>query len=247
MTYDPITGEVLNDGHDKCLTGGDNFHGVFMLSMESQVSTGYGEHYPNEECPEAIFLLIIQLICGVLLDGCMIGVIYQKMIRQTKHTKAARFSKRAVICLRDGQMCLIFRVVDNRHHHGIRTKVKAFIFKEKITQEGEHLGECQQRLELETNGKLFLLWPETVCHFINEDSPFYNLSAQDLLEKHFEICVSITGDSRATGQTIQAKTSYLSGEIMWGHRFINLIHYDENRHQYEADYEKFDETIPVSI
>lgn len=53
LEFDEVTGDRLNDGKDACLTGGDTFHGVFMLSMESQVSTGYGEHYPNEECHEA--------------------------------------------------------------------------------------------------------------------------------------------------------------------------------------------------
>uniref|UniRef100_A0A336MQG3 CSON003188 protein n=1 Tax=Culicoides sonorensis TaxID=179676 RepID=A0A336MQG3_CULSO len=53
LEFDELSGERLNDGKAPCLTGGDTIHGVFMLSMESQVSTGYGEHYPNEECHEA--------------------------------------------------------------------------------------------------------------------------------------------------------------------------------------------------
>uniref|UniRef100_A0A336MVW0 CSON008155 protein n=1 Tax=Culicoides sonorensis TaxID=179676 RepID=A0A336MVW0_CULSO len=247
LEFDELSGERLNDGKAPCLTGGDTIHGVFMLSMESQVSTGYGEHYPNEECHEAIFLLIAQLVCGVLLDGCLVGIFYQKMIRPTKYTKAVRFSKNAVICQRDGKICLIFRIVDHRQHHGIKTKVKAFIFREKTTMEGEHLGQCQSRLKLVSNGKLFLVWPETVCHYIDVNSPLYHFSAKSLLESNFEICVSITGDSRKTGQTVQARTSYLSSEILWGHRFTNIIEYDRTFGEYVADYERFDETISVDM
>lgn len=194
-----------------------------------------------------VFLLIVQLVTGVILDGCMVGVFYQKMIRPTKYTKAVRFSKRAVICQRDGKLCLIFRLVDHRQHHGIKTKVKAFIFREKISMEGELLGQCQARLKLVSNGKLFLLWPETVCHYINEKSPLYNYSAKSLLESSFEICVSITGDSRKTGQTVQARTSYLSSEVLWGQRFTNIIKYDREFQEYVADYDRFDETVAVNM
>lgn len=194
-----------------------------------------------------VFLLIVQLVSGVLLDGCMVGIFYQKMIRPTKYTKAVRFSKRAVICQRDGRLCLIFRLVDHRQHHGIKTKVKAFIFREKVSLEGESLGQCQARLKLVSNGKLFLLWPETVCHFIDESSPLYHYSAKSLLESRFEICVSITGDSRKTGQTVQARTSYLSSEILWGQRFTNIIEYDRDSEEYVADYNRFDETVAVSM
>lgn len=195
----------------------------------------------------SVFLLIVQLVSGVLLDGCIVGVFYQKMIRPTKYTKAVRFSKRAVICQRDGKLCLIFRLVDHRQHHGIKTKVKAFIFREKVSMEAEPLGQCQARLKLVSNGKLFLLWPETVCHYINEDSPLYHYSAKSLLESSFEICVSITGDSRKTGQTVQARTSYLSSEILWGQRFTNIIRYDREYQEYVADYERFDETVALEM
>lgn len=191
--------------------------------------------------------MIVQLVSGVLLDGCMVGVFYQKMIRPTKYTKAVRFSKRSVICQRDGKLCLIFRLVDHRQHHGIKTKIKAFIFREKVSMEGEHLGQCQSRLKLVSNGKLFLLWPETVCHLIDEDSPLYHHSAKSLLESSFEICISITGDSRKTGQTVQARTSYLSSEILWGQRFTNIIEYDREFKEYIADYNRFDETVAVEM
>lgn len=214
--------------------------------MESQVSTGYGEHYPTEQCSEAIFLLIAQLVTGVLLDGCTIGIFYAKLVRPPKKPIAGKFSNNGVVYLRDGKLCLVFRVVDTFQHHGIRTKVKAFIFEERQTLEGEILGPTQKRLNLVNNGKLFLIWPEEIVHVIDKNSPLYNYSAKAFLEKRFEICLSIFGDSRKTGQTVQGRTSYLSTEIVWGQRFIGLISYNHDRHEYVADYTLFNRTEMVS-
>lgn len=97
LNFDLVTGERLNEDQEKCFEGADTFVGAFLLSMESQVSTGYGAHYPTEQCSEAIFLLIAQLITGVLLDGCMIGICYAKLIRPPKQVIDIKFSNNGVV------------------------------------------------------------------------------------------------------------------------------------------------------
>lgn len=87
----------MNDGKEPCLKGGDNFIQAFLLSVESQVSTGYGEHYPTEECSEAIFVLITQLICGVIIDGFLIGTFYAKMVKPYRKERGIKFSRNAVV------------------------------------------------------------------------------------------------------------------------------------------------------
>lgn len=49
-----------------------------------------------------------------------------------------------------------------------------------------------------------------VCHKINEDSPLYNMSASDILQDRFEIVVILEGCVESTGQTTQARSSYLA-------------------------------------
>lgn len=43
----------------------------------------------------------------------------------------------------------------------------------------------QHPLELEHDGRVHVIFPLTVCHVINSDSPLYELSAQDFLEKRY--------------------------------------------------------------
>lgn len=72
LEFDEETGQRLGEGREECVRGAVNLAGFFLLSVESQVSTGYGEKYPTEECPEAIFLLIVQLTIGVAIDAMMV-------------------------------------------------------------------------------------------------------------------------------------------------------------------------------
>lgn len=71
------------------------------------------------------------------------------------------------------------------------------------------------------------------------------MSARDLLQRRFEIVLSLTGVSRHTGQTTQSRTSYLSNEIFWGHRFTNVITYDKKNQNYVTHVELLDKLDQV--
>jgi len=90
-----------------------------------------------------------------------------------------------------------------------------------------------------------LLWPETVVHCIDQSSPLYQLSADDLEKAKFEIVVIMEGTIESTDQRVQARTSYLPAEILWGHRFEPVVSYDKNQSRYIVDYSRFHDTQPV--
>lgn len=65
------------------------------------------------------------------------------------------------------------------------------------------------------------------------------------IECRFEIIVTFTGSSSLTGQISESRTSYLSNEVLWGHRFVNMIEYDAIKEQYFVEYNRFDVTEAV--
>ena len=93
---------------------------------------------------------------------------------------------------------------------------------------------------------LFLVWPTTVTHVINETSPLWEMSAESLLTEHFEIIVYLEGTVESTGMTTQVRTSYLPSEIFWGHRLEPLVTYQKENGSYKVDYNQFHATVPVS-
>lgn len=93
--------------------------------------------------------------------------------------------------------------------------------------------------------QLFLMWPMVVVHKIDTESPMYGLSAADLLNERFEVAVVMEGTTESTGQTTQARTSYLASEVLWGHRFRPLVKYCKTKMAYEVDYSQFHDVLKV--
>lgn len=50
------------------------------------------------------------------------------------------------------------------------------------------------------------------------------------------------GTIESTGQTTQARSSYLPSEVLWGHRFQPMVVYNKERQGYEVDYSRFNNT-----
>lgn len=183
-----------------------------------------------------------------MIQAFMVGIVFAKMTRPKQRTQTLLFSRNAVICQRDGELALMFRVGDMRKSHIIGAGIRAQLIKTKQTKEGEILSQYQIELDIGTDGcasDLFFIWPMIMVHKINSDSPFYSMSANDMLHDKFEIVVILEGTVESTGQTTQARSSYLNGEILWGHRFDPVVGYNKDRQGYEIDYAKFNETIQV--
>ncbi|GLV40098.1 Inwardly rectifying potassium channel 2 [Carabus blaptoides fortunei] len=229
--------------NDTCSVGNEGFAGFLLMSIETQTTIGYGSRYPTENCPEGIFMLCLQMILGIGMEGAILGMFYVKMTRPGSRDSLKLFSRIAVICQRDGNLCLMFRVEDKRRAHIVGTQLKAYLMETRRTSQGEYLENFQTPLKLEPHG--LLLWPLTVVHKITPASPLYDLSAQDLLLKKFEIAIVMIGSSDSTGQMTQSRTSYTPFEIYWGHRFKSCVHFDTDQESYIIEHDLFNATEEV--
>lgn len=227
-----------------CLLEIYDFTSCLLFSIETQHTTGYGQRTPTEQCPDAIFLMCIQNIVGLVIEVFFVGIIFAKMTRPKLRTQTIRFSKNAVISERDNNLCFMFRIGDmQRKSCIIEAKVKAQLIRQKNTPRGEF---HQTKLHLsaeDCESDLFLIWPTTIVHKINKKSPLYNILPDDLIKENFEIIVTLEGTIESTDQKTQARSSYISEEILWGHRFEPITTFDMKTQGYIIDYSKFDETV----
>ncbi|KAJ2944900.1 hypothetical protein O0L34_g1792 [Tuta absoluta] len=228
--------ENIGDGRQHCVNGTSTFAGLLMMSVETQMTIGYGVRFPNEECPDAIIVMVLEIVVGTAMTGGFSSLMFVKLVRPNKHISSVGFSKKALICLRDGELVLQFRVWDLLNLHIINTDITAYILKPIRTLEGEFVKNYIHQLKLK-QANAFLLWPITVVHVIDEESPLYEFSAQDLMDYRFEIVVCLTGSSKNMGTVTQSRTSYLSKEIIWGYRFKNVLHYSKHKESYIIDVE----------
>jgi inward rectifier potassium channel len=83
-----------------------------------------------------------------------------------------------------------------------------------------------------------------VLHVINSDSPLYGATAASLEAQNAELVVTGTGLDETMAQPVHARTSYLSNEILWDHRFVDMIGYTEDGRR-AIDYRRFHDTEPA--
>ena len=157
-----------------CIMHVNGFLGAFLFSVETQTTIGYGFRCVTEECPLAVIAVVVQSIVGCVIDSFMIGTIMAKMARPKKRAQTLLFSHHAVISVRDGKLCLMWRVGNLRKSHIVEAHVRAQLIKPYMTQEGEYLPLDQRDLNVGYDiglDRIFLVSPIIIVHEIDEDSP----------------------------------------------------------------------------
>ncbi|XP_018582544.1 G protein-activated inward rectifier potassium channel 2 [Scleropages formosus] len=239
--------EHTDDGDwTPCVNNLNGFVSAFLFSIETETTIGYGYRVITDKCPEGIILLLVQAILGSIVNAFMVGCMFVKISQPKKRAETLMFSHQAVISLRDGRLCLMFRVGDLRSSHIVEASIRAKLIRSKQTKEGEFipLNQTDINVGFDTgDDRLFLVSPLIICHEFNETSPFWELSQEQLPREEFEIVVILEGMVEATGMTCQARSSYLDSEVLWGQRFTPVLSLEEGF--YEVDYDSFHQTYPT--
>lgn len=240
----------------QCIEKVYSWTSAFLFSLETQTTIGYGGRQITPDCPEGVICLLIQCIIGLLISSTMLGLIFAKLSRPHRRRNTILFSRHAVIGPRDGKIYLMFRIADLRKKQLIESHTRVYLIRRHVTSEGEEIGCFRQPLPVtydnddDDDEKIFLFAPVVLLHEINEESPFYNYSADDFLFADFEIVVLLEGIVEPTGMTMQARTSYVGEEIHWGHLFVDIMSYKDTSvddGHYNVDISRFHETFKVDL
>ena len=89
------------------------------------------------------------------------------------------------------------------------------MIRKEVTDEGEtipyQLSDLTVTTEVEDeNDRVLILWPVTIGHKIDEDSPLYDMNPRELLSSQFEVIVTLEGVTEETGNTIQVRIDAVS-------------------------------------
>lgn len=238
---------------------GKTFIDTLMFSVETQQTIGYGSKYIKNTCSFGLFILMFQCGFSVIFQSLMGGIVFAKLSRPKKRTETLVFSQKACIGFRDGRLCLMVRVGDLRKTHIISAFIKMYLIRTRITKEGEIIPWNTQELNLSNNpftSDRLIFMPMIVEHIIDDTSPLKSLillpkvksspnNARHFKCDNFEILVILEGIVESTGQTIQARTSFLPSEILWNHVFEPLMD-TSSKSKATVDFSKFDMTRKLS-
>uniref|UniRef100_A0A9J8DB30 G protein-activated inward rectifier potassium channel 1 n=1 Tax=Cyprinus carpio carpio TaxID=630221 RepID=A0A9J8DB30_CYPCA len=200
-----IRGDLEHIGDNQwtpCVNNLNGFVSAFLFSIETETTIGYGHRVITDKCPEGILLLLVQSVLGSIVNAFMVGCMFVKISQPKKRAETLVFSTNAVISMRDGRLCLMFRVGDLRNSHIVEASIRAKLIKSKQTKEGEFipLNQTDMNVGYDTgDDRLFLVSPLIICHEINQHSPFWEISKEHLAHEELEIVVILEGMVEATG------------------------------------------------
>jgi inward rectifier potassium channel len=217
----------------------DRFMECFFFSVQTLATIGYGKLVPNSIISD--LLVTIEAFVGLLIVALMTGLVFARFSRPTARVV---FSKAAVINSHDGTPSLIFRMANLRTNQIVEAGIKVSFACNETTSEGEHYRNFYDlQLEREESSMFVLSW--TVVHPIDAKSPLYGLTHEDLVERQSEILILMTGWDETFAQTIHARHSYSPDEILFNHRFTDMIHLDEDRKKLLMDVRKIHEVEAI--
>ncbi len=223
-----------------CLTGAKpgSFLDAFFFSVQTLASIGYGVISPKTVYANAIVTLeaIISLLAIALVTGLAFA-------RFTKPRAKVIFSDNIVIATYNGIPALIFRAANKRRNQIAEARVTVDLAIDEVSKEGEVLRRFYELPLLRKRTSSFnLAW--TIRHVIDENSLLYGLTSDAMIAANAAIVVSLTGIDETVSYTINARHSYSAREILWNHRFVDMLTVETNGDRY-LDYQYFHSVMPI--
>ena len=232
-----------------CTTSVTDFNSAFLLSLETQVTIGYGNVNVAEGCALGSFVLIVQTLIGIFIDAVMLGLIFAKITRPRHRRRTIVFSKQAVVYEEDGHQYFEVRIADVRQSQMVEAHVRLQLYWYELVDpinQRYKFKQCDLDCGYEDGtDRVILIMPICVRHRIKEGSPLYKLNATKLSTMdHLEIVVILEGIVEPTGLTAQALWSYTKDEILVDHQFAPIISKSGNK--WEVDFSRIDAVLPIT-
>ncbi len=163
--------------------------------------------------------------------------------RFSRPVSGVLFSNVAVVGPQDGVPKLMFRVISQRRNVMINAQANLMLAHTVRTKEGTVMRRFVD-LKLERNHVTTWLLTWTLTHRVDETSPLWGLTRDDLLAQEAEIILAVTGTDETLAQSVQAYHCYEAEQIMWDRRFADIFaRTPEGR--FSMDFGRLNETLPL--
>ncbi|MEO7983635.1 MAG: ion channel, partial [Bacteroidota bacterium] len=198
-----------------------NFTEVFFFSAQTFTTVGYGRISPTGFTASAVSTF--EAFLGLLSFAIATGLFYGRFSRPRAFLK---FSKNALIApYRDGT-AFMFRL--SPYKNNSLSEVEVTLTMAITSEENGKLTDKFFNLPMEIskiNG-LSLSW--TIVHPIDDKSPFYEFTKDDIAKTDIEILVFVKAFDEVFSNNVVTRTSYISAEIVWGAKFKMMYQPNED-------------------
>lgn len=215
----------------------DHFEDVFFFSIETLATVGYG--FMNPGSTYGHLVASSEILLGMLEVAVSTGLMFARFSRPTSRIV---FSSVAVIARFNGTPTLMIRAGNGRNNLILEAAVRLSIVRREKTLEGiEYTRFYDLKLERDSTSVFALSW--TVMHRIDEASPLFGKTGDDLLAEDAALTVSMSGTDDTLNDFVHARHSYGPRDLLYGRRFVDIMSESDGAVRI-IDFDKFHDTIP---
>jgi inward rectifier potassium channel len=198
-----------------------SFVNAFFFSAHTLTTVGYGNMFPQGLAANAI--AAVEALFGLMTFALATGLLFGRFSRP-----AARlgFSEHMIVAPYSDGTSLQFRVANRRSNNLMELEARMLLMTVEA-MEGE-LRRKYQELPLERQNVLFLPLTWTIVHPVDDASPLYGKTPDDLKRTQAEFLILIKGFDDTFYQTLHTRHSYRHDEIVWGANFSPAFTIDES-------------------
>lgn len=223
---------------DAIANGHGDLENLFYFSVETLTTVGYGEMFPQTRYGHLVVSL--ETFTGLFFTASMLGLIFARLSRPRARLLFARVM---VVAPHEGRPTVAVRVANARLNVIGSANARLWMLLNETTPEGVSFRRfAEMRLLRSENPTFVLSW--TVLHPIDEASPLYGRTPADLAALDAFFVLTITGQDETSGQTVQARTTYGGAELLWEHRYADVLSVAEDGATV-LDYSRFHEVRPI--
>jgi inward rectifier potassium channel len=213
---------------------GGGFWRAFFFSVETLATIGYGNVSPNGMAPH--FVMTVESLVGLLSFALGTGILFARFSRPTA---AVVFSARAVVAPYRGVTGFMFRITNGRTNQLVELEAKVLL------SYIDGSARKYYQLNLERTRVVFFPLSWTIVHPIDEKSPMWGMTHQDLVRREAEFMILLSGIDETFSQQVHARSSYKPEEIHFGHRFVNIYNPIDDSGVVSIDVRRLSDTEPA--
>ena len=215
----------------------EQFTEAFFFSAQTITTLGYGQVAPTGILTNIV--AATESMMGLLGFALATGMVYGRF---SKPAAKLKYSKGAVIAPYQNINGFMFRVVNPHGNQLLELEASVAL---SMLRDNSNLINFFP-LDLERSKVVFLPAAWTIVHPITTESPFYNLSREELMYKDAEIIVTLKAFDDTFSQSVYSRTSYKYSEIEWGAKFVYLMSH-HNDGGIAVDISKIDHTENANL
>ncbi|SHN12045.1 inward rectifier potassium channel [Duganella sacchari] len=214
------------------------FPDCVFFSIETLATVGYGFMNPGSTYGHVV--ASTEILLGMVEVAAVTGLLFARFSRPTSRIM---FSEVAVITPFNGVPTLMLRAGNERANLILEASVRASLVRRETTLEGQVFTRFYDlTLEREHSGVFALTW--TILHKIDESSPLFGKSQQDLQNEGTTLTVAISGTDDTLNDFVHARQTYAAEHIYFNHHFADIMSDKLEGNVRILDYSKFHDIYP---